>query len=191
MWFNFCLTVEENKLRRTDSLSHWTWWRCRHLANICRVVLSIGFSLSIHTWATCFQLVFSSGKSSHRIVHCKIFWFFPGPVRSLLVFSLDHQTIYNFVSVYFSSSSLAIFQNNHQVMPIYPQFPKYMSFSAYLHTFGPTFPLLATTMPNFFVYMANSRLSSETQLLAVGLNASFSGPPAVLKPWLYVGWVSL
>lgn len=72
------------------------------------------------------EWLFPSGKSGHSIAHCKVLWFFPSAHKIISrLLSLDYLTLCNFASVYFSNSSLAIFQDNHQVMPNYPQFPKY------------------------------------------------------------------
>lgn len=94
------------------------------------------------------RVVFPSVKTSHPIAHWKVLWLFPNAHKIISrLLSLDYQTLLNFASVYFSSSSLAIFQDNHQVMPNYPQFPKY-EFPAYLHTFGHGVPS-AQTILNF------------------------------------------
>ena len=107
------------------------------------------------------EWLFPSGKSGHSIAHCKVLWFFPSAHKIISrLLSLDYLTLCNFASVYFSNSSLAIFQDNHQVMPNYPQFPKYeFSYIPLDMLF-----LLPGPCGTAFVYLANSRSSWETWL---------------------------
>lgn len=95
------------------------------------------------------RVVFPSGKSGRSIAHCKVFRFFLNThtVISRLL-SLDYETLRNFASMYFSGSSLAIFQDNHQQCQTTHNSPN-MNFPAYLHTFGHAVPSAWTTL-NFF-----------------------------------------
>lgn len=95
---------------------------CRHFQ---RVFLTSSFIPLQSNFCSAGRVVFPSGKSGHGVAYCNILWFFPSVPKISRLPSLDYQPLRNFTSVYFSSSSLAIFQDNHQAMPNYPQFPKY------------------------------------------------------------------
>lgn len=143
-------------------------------------------------------VLFLTGTSAHGITHCKILWFFPSAHKIISrLLSLEYQALYNFVSVYFSISSLPfskIITKSCQSIHNSPN----TNFPAYLHTFGHAVPS-ARTMQTFFVYLINSRLSFETQfpshfplgIVEYPFFRASNNSQTFFQPLMYVRYMSL